>query len=713
LPFLLDPDIIGRMKKNSSDSIVWRVLFGSAVFLSAFLLFQVQPLLGRFLVPWFGGTPEVWTACMLFFQLFLLLGYGYAHVLSRRLAPRRQALVHLFVLAVAAALAFRIVPGEGLKPTPQENPIVHILWICTFCIGLPYFILSATGPLLQAWISRLGRGQIPYRFYALSNAGSLLALLSYPFVFEPLLGRRQQAALWSVGFVLFAGLCGLCALRLFQKSWLLSDIPPTETQPTERICMPSRSIRFLWLALPAAASVELLAVTTKITQDIAVVPFLWILPLCLYLLSFILCFDRQRWYIRPLFLTLFILSIVGVIAARFYEEQTEDVRILIGLYTFMLFCCCMVCHGELYALRPHPAFLTGYYLRIAGGGAIGGFFVAVAAPLLFKTYIELHLGLIFCVILIVIADRRYLKGFRRKSVYVTLLLVVGVAGIFLMGKRTAANQRAIEQTRSFFGVLTVWEDDWNDPQRHKRLLQHGTTYHGLQFQSPEKRSLPTAYYGFSSGIGMLIQAGNKQGNRRIGVVGLGVGTIAFYGKPSDTICFYEINPQVRQMAEKYFTYLADSKAKIEIIFGDGRLSLEHQPPQNYDILVLDAFSSDAVPVHLLTCEAFEIYLKHLAPGGALAFHISSMHLDLPLVLWKMAEHFHLSSLWLETFDDSWFGALSSDWIILSPSKELLDKPLLQGSASKPYGNLDKIDLWTDDHLNLLQILKRHPAKQKD
>ncbi len=468
----------------------------------------------------------------------------------------------------------------------------------------------------------------------------------------------------------------------------------------------------LWLSLPAVASTLLLAVTEKITQDIAVVPFLWILPLGLYLLSFIICFDNPKWYKRPLFLTLFILAILGLIIARIIEEKNADIALIIGLYAFLLFGSCMVCHGELYALRPHPKYLTAYYLLIAAGGAIGGIFVSILAPLLFKTYVELHLAVLFAVILVVLTDRQYISGLRRKIAYIAALSAVGLAGIFLVGRRTTQNQRAIDHARNFFGVLTVWEDDWNNPLLHKRLLQHGTTFHGLQFQHPDKRHLPTAYYGFNSGIGLLIRSNSQHPPRRIGVIGLGVGTIAYYGRKGDVIRFYEINPAVERLARRYFTYLSDSQADIQIVLGDGRLSLEQESPQNFDILVLDAFSSDAVPVHLLTSQAMEIYLKHLKPDGVLAFHLSSVHLDLIQVVRKLAEHFRLHCLWLETYPDEQFGALSSDWLLLSPSKEPLENPLLQSAASPLPESAASIDLWTDDRIRLLQILKQSSLNRR-
>ena len=343
----------------------------------------------------------------------------------------------------------------------------------------------------------------------------------------------------------------------------------------------------------------------------------------LYLLSFILCFDHPRWYIRPVFLSLFIAGIFGVIVARNMEKDIH-VSLLIALYSAMLFFCSMVCHGELYRLRPHTGHITTYYLAISAGGALGGIFVAVIAPLFFKVYHELHLGLLASAAVVLMAQTGLSHAAQKRRPYwVGALVAVGLAGIFFQGRKTTDNQTAIDHCRNFFGVLTVWEESPRKPQMHKLLLQHGTTFHGLQFQDPAKKLLPTAYYSPRSGIGLYLQNMARQDNRRIGIVGLGVGTIAIYGQPSDVIVFYEINPQVEMMARQYFSYLSQSKANIEIVLGDARLSMENEPPQKYDVLILDAFSSDSVPIHLLTKEAFEIYLKHLADDGVLAFHIST------------------------------------------------------------------------------------------
>ncbi|MDH4203713.1 MAG: fused MFS/spermidine synthase [Phycisphaerae bacterium] len=693
------------------------LLFAGTIFLGAFLLFHVQPLIGRFLLPWFGGSPEVWTTCMLFFQVFLLAGYAYAHLLVR-IRPKLQALLHIGLLG-AALFFLPIPPKESFVPTAESNPILQILLICSLTVGLPYLLLAATSPLIQAWFSRAFPKRNPYRLYALSNAGSLLGLVSFPFVFEPVFSRVAMVHLWSMAFAAFAVLCAAVVLLARNNR---SVIPlPEPAEGTRDTVKSGASTWWLWLALPAAASVELLAVTNKITQDFAVVPFLWVLPLSLYLLSFIICFEHQRWYKRGLFVPLFILGIIGVIYARIAEQGILNILTLIGLYVFMLFSCCMVCHGELYRLRPATKNLTAYYLVIAAGGALGGFFVAVVCPLIFKTYIELYLGLLACALFLLLAEELQKvsksKGGNsevtahpakpiaiRSRVLMGLLVLVGGIGILFMGKRSTDNQYAIDNSRNFFGVLTIWEEAADDPDQHKLLMQHGTTFHGLQFQYPEKRDLPTAYYSPDSGIGLTLRTMPKQENRKIGIVGLGVGTIAVYGHKTDTIRFYEINPEVERLARKYFTYLDDSKAKIEVALGDGRLSMERQAPQHYDVLVVDAFSSDAVPMHLLTAEAMEIYLKHVSKDGVLAFHISTMHLDLHSVVWKLADHFGLETAWIESFEDEEEGALASDWILLSRSRDFLNSEAIQKAVSSPKSHRKDVGLWTDDHMNLLEIL---------
>ncbi|MCX7008217.1 MAG: ferrichrome ABC transporter permease, partial [Kiritimatiellaeota bacterium] len=369
--------------------------YALTIFVGAFLLFQIQPLIGKYILPWFGGGPGIWTTCMLFFQVLLLGGYAYAHFLSRLFKPRTQAIVHFVLLGVAVAL-LPIIPADAWKPHSGDAPVLHILALLAACLGLPYFLLSATSPLMQQWFSRTHPGASPYRLYALSNVGSLLALLSYPFYFETHFTRQTQAALWGWGFATFVVCCGLCVWLQWRKTdSAVRAIEAQELASPETAQRPALRSRVLWLLLPACASVLLLATTNKICQDVAVMPFLWIVPLGLYLLSFVICFDSPRWYVRPPFLVALLASGYGICWAM---AQGIELALWkqVGIYSGALFVCCMVCHGELYRLKPAPRHLTSFYLMIAVGGALGGLFVAVAAPLLFSDFYELHLGLVLC-----------------------------------------------------------------------------------------------------------------------------------------------------------------------------------------------------------------------------------------------------------------------------------------------------------------------------
>ncbi len=698
-------------------------LLAGTLFLSAFLLFQVQPLLGRYILPWFGGMPEVWTACMLFFQVFLLGGYAYAHALSR-LPLRGQAAIHGTLVLIAAA-TLSVIPDAALRPSPEDVPVLKILWICAVSVGAAYFVLAASSPMIQSWFSRALPGRNAYRLYALSNVGSLLALASFPFVFEPLMSRDATARLWSAGFWGYTALVVLCAAALIRRSLAGSGQDTDAGGPTETIpvtgtvhkttaeathtatgaAQPSWRDWLMWLVLPMTASTALLAVTNKVTLDIAVIPFLWVLPLTLYLLSFVLCFDHPRWYRRGAFMAVLVAAIGGMIWID-RRGDTMHAATIIAIYAVTLFACCMICHGQLYQRRPQSRHLTGFYLMIALGGALGGVFVAVLAPLIFTYYHELQLSLLATVLLVLMSQKNVSSGFaKRRRWWAALILLAGLGGIFLDGGYALGGQRVLAASRNFFGTLTILERWPDDPEMHMRVMQHGTTYHGLQLQDPDRQTFPTSYYSPDSGIGILLRHWPNSQPRRIGGVGLGVGTIAAYGQSGDVMRFYEINPEVVRMAYAYFTYLDDSAAQIEMVMGDARLSMEHEAPQQYDVLALDAFSSDAIPVHLLTVEAFEVYLSHLAPEGVLAVHISTRYLDLQSVIWKLAEHRGLHSRWIQSYDDTQPGVFASDWILLSRSPDVLDEPAIRTRQSRPYADLDRVPLWTDDHINLLKVIR--------
>jgi hypothetical protein len=678
--------------------------FGATILLGAFLLFQMQPLVSKAILPWFGGCPAVWTTCMLFFQTLLFGGYLYAHLLQRWLAPRTQAGVHLVLIAVAIGL-LPILPGPGLKPADSSYPTWRILLLLTMTAGLPYFALSATSPLVQTWFSSRCPGRSPYRLYALSNAGSLAALLSYPFLFEPAFDLPRQSALWSGGFALYAALCAVSLACLWSCSRHTPCAIADGTRRVPATCAPVTWLdRLCWLALPACASLMLLAATNHICQDVAVVPFLWVVPLSLYLLSFIVCFDHQRWYARRVWAAAAVLGLAGVVANDYFK-QSHPLGLMseLALNAAALFFVCMVCHGELARAKPGPRHLTEFYLLIAAGGALGGMFVAVVAPLLFSMYLEWQIGVtasfLLAVGLLVLPGRAGKRGVIHYTVVAPAVAVI-FAYLFYWGFDAAP---PVDRARNFFGVVTV--KDWlpHDPEKHELLLVHGRITHGRQSADPDKRRWATSYYGYKSGLGQAISYLHKSGPIRIGAIGLGVGTVATYARPGDLVRFYEINPQVLRMARQHFTYLADCRGTYEVRLGDARLSLEaEQPPQQYDLLVLDAFSGDAIPTHLLTREAFDSYLGHLAPGGVIAVHISNTYLDLAPVVRRLAEYCRLETT--QICDEGNDNRLTdpSDWMLVTRSDKLL-----RACPSKPpekAGDDRRVRLWTDQYSNLFQII---------
>ncbi len=807
--------------------------FALTIFAGAFLLFQVQPLIGKYILPWFGGSPGVWTTCMLFFQLLLLGGYAYAHTISRHLRPRTQAIVHGAIL-LAALLTLPITPGDYWKPHAVGDPTWHILALLTVSLGLPYLVLAATGPLMQEWFRQLTPGASPYRLYALSNIGSLLALVSYPFYFETNFTRQAQARFWSWGLVVYALGCGCCAYRLWRKSGDSGAVGVSEpnesvadgredfaedeahravgaergrvspmvlriaakqsaARPEDRDAPPPRSRRALWLVLPACASILLLAVTNKLCQDVAVIPFLWVLPLALYLLTFIISFDGPRWYSRFYYTIALVGALIAMGLALFAGPDMGMIRQVL-IYCGTLFVGCMICHGELYGLRPHPRHLTSFYLMIAAGGAIGGLFVALVAPYIFSNYYEMHVGLaltasllaiisftgraaltegrwrILFVVLGVLAiygldqaiqaalewlkqrDAMGLTGFlpnlnwsqvaRVRGLIWAAIAIAAVGAVWLARRRRWAPpwhrmtcglmaagvaaligalglqvreslRNSVLSVRNFYGVLSVYEYTDTGPYSRYYLLQHGRITHGLQFAAPERAREITSYFGPSSGLGLALRHFPRQQNQRIGLLGLGVGTVTAYGKPGDYIRVYEINPQVKAIAAQPFTYLARSEAKIELVMGDARLSMENEPPQNFDFLIMDAFSSDAVPVHLLTREAFEIYRRHLKPDGAILVNISNRYLDLRPVVENAAREFGYEAHHISSEDGGWEGddgesgwwLYASSWMILSKNREFMSRTALRYAASGPAEKPVKIPLWTDDYTSMFKILQ--------
>ncbi len=672
-------------------------IYAFTILVSAFLLFQVEPVIAKIILPWFGGSAAVWTACLLFFQVALLAGYLYAHALIRYLKPRAQAALHLGLLGLSA-LTLAAYPSASLKPYGAGDPTWSILLLLGRTVGLPFFLLSATGPLVQAWYARRFAGTMPYWLYALSNAGSMLALISYPFLIEPVFTTHQQARIWSWEYLAFAVVCAAAVL----SSLAGREAMPEEAEPAR----PGARQYALWLALPACASVLLLAITNHMSQNVAAVPFLWILPLSLYLLSFILCFAGEGWYRRNPYLQLLAVAL-GSMAYAMAGAANLPIQLVLVLFSLGLFTCCMVCHGELARLKPPPRYLTHFYLMIAAGGALGGLAVGLAAPRLFSGYYEMPLSLVGCAVLILVvlktdpaADRfrRWTQPAPMAALGLTLALAVYVAIDF---EQSTSGVRLC--VRNFYGELTVKDSDPSAAPDATRTLTHGTITHGNQFLNPTRRDLPTTYYGPASGVGLAIRDRGKQRALRVGVIGLGTATLAAYARPGDYYRYYEINPLVERVARSEFTFLADCRGKVEVAMGDARLSLEREQPENFDVLAVDAFSSDAIPVHLLTREAMDLYFRHLRPDGILAMHISNRHLDLEPVLAGEARSSGRRARRVENEDDEGAGVFASTWVLITALPNDFDNEIR--ADSNPVSREHRVRLWTDDYSNLFQILK--------
>ncbi len=679
------------------------ICFASTIFTSAFLLFQVQPLISKYILPWFGGSPTVWSTCMLFFQVVLFGGYVYAHLLTTYLNPRWQAALHCALVVTAAAM-LPITPDASWKPDGAADPTWRIVSLLTCCVGLPYFILSSTGPLLQRWFSVQLPGASPYRLYALSNIGSLLALISYPFAFEPVLSSPAQADLWSWGFRTFAVLCGCCAIGLLKQPALADTITSTASEATTEEA-PTWADRAMWVGLALVASLMLLATTNQVCLDVATVPFLWILPLTIYLLSFILCFDADRWYSRKWYVVLLALSLLGVIRTLLTGAAVSIV-LQVMTYLSALYFCCMVCHGELAKQRPSPRYLTSFYLLISLGGAGGGLFVGVLAPAVFPAYWELHIGIVACLIATLAVFFRdkasVLYHGQSRPAWVGLLVWSGLLVHALQTHAREAVSSALAVTRNFYGVLRIVDEQPAGTAPAHRGMYHGSILHGVQFLEPEHKRNPTTYYGEQSGAGLALRFHRTNSPRHIGVVGLGVGTLATYGQKADRLRFYEINPDVITLAQQYFTYLSDSPAKSTMVLGDARLSLEQEPNNQFDVLVLDAFSGDAIPTHLLTHEAGQLYTRHLKPDGILCIHISNLHFDLRPVVLGLARDLGMQATCVEAPADESRGQLMCHWMLLT--REALPPELLN-DAHEVEGLPSKSIQWTDEWSNLLSVLR--------
>jgi len=663
------------------------------IFLGAFLLFLIEPLFAKLILPWFGGSAAVWATCLVFFQSALLLGYLYADIVTRRLDPRRQSLLHITLL-LASLLFLPIAPHAWWRPHSGGDPAWHILVVLTASIGAPFILLSATSPLVQAWHARNESVSEPYHLFALSNLASLLALLSFPFLVEPRLTSHQQGILWSALFVVFAVFCSLAAWRARRGNvW-----PATrEANTPERIAAPSLADKLIWLSLSACGSILLLSVTNHLTENVAAVPLLWVIPLAFYLLTFTLAFNRRSLYSRELMVGLLAVTLGSWGYAVQESSVTESIQVSVPLFSVGLFICCLFCHGELAARRPAARHLTSFYLMVSLGGALGATFVGLLAPHIFSAIYELPLALILTAFLAAVV--LWSEGWMMRVLWVGAVIAMFV--VFVRNVRSYEKDRIVT-VRSFYGALRVKEfRDWLKQPYH--TLYNGTIEHGAQFVNPPMSLQPTTYYGADSGVGLALDR-CCHGPKRVGVVGLGTGTLAAYGKSGDYFRFYEINPQVVRIANASFSYLRDTPARTEITLGDARLSLESEPSQQFDVLAVDAFSGDAIPVHLLTRQAFTLYLHHLKPDGILAIHTSNTYLDLAPVVQLLAHDAGYAPRLIVNNDNRRKLIDSSDWMLVTRNKAFLDdledSVLIETVTVPPH-----LRLWTDDYNNLFQILR--------
>lgn len=745
------------------------ILYGITIVGSAFLLFLVQPIVAKQILPWFGGTASVWTVCVVFFQAVLLAGYAYAHALTRA-SPRTQTRVHVVLLAIGVA-GLPIIASPAWKPVGDADPTWRIVGLLAATIGLPYFLLSSTGPLIQRWVATDAAIATPparvYRLFALSNVGSLVGLLAYPFAIEPYTSLPVQSWAWSAGFVAFALACAACALRRRERPVVAATDAPDEP-PAPR---PTISRSAFWLVCGALGSMLLLAVTNHITQNIASMPFLWILPLTLYLLSFVVVFEGRQgrgWYVRDAWRAPVAAGVIAMAWAMGAHSGVLSLAVALPIFCAGLFLACVFCHGELAATRPAPAYLTQFYLCLSAGGALGGLFVALVAPKLFDNDWETPIAIVGLALLAVVPvlgrrERRpsdWLWGVPIGGVAAACVLLAGGGATFdaLRAHLPAANSGALTAalvavaaailavaawrrrpvaivvamlictslygyryyrflstdtlvaTRNFYGSLRVKE--MGSGRDRRRELLHGVILHGDQYEAADKHRKPTTYYGPASGIAIALRELRPDEEPiDVAMIGLGAGTLATYGRRGDRYRIYDINPAIVDIAKRQFTYLADSAATMSIAMGDARLSMEREiadaragralPP--FDVVAVDAFSSDAIPVHLITREALDVFFGRLKPDGVVAFHVSNRFLRLAPVVRQIAEDAGASAIDIvdEPDDDD---ETSSEWVLVTRNRAFLDNPAVRKAAS-PIDPIPGLPMWTDRFNNLFKILK--------
>jgi hypothetical protein len=678
--------------------------FQLAIALSAFLLFLVQPIIAKQILPWFGGSASVWNTCLFFFQFLLLLGYVYAHALTQWATIGQQAFIHVSLLALSL-VSLPVIASPAWKSGEGEPALRILLLLCT-TVGLPYLLLATTSPLLQVWYLRLRA--TPYRLFALSNAASLAGLLTYPFLLEPKLATTTQAKLWSAGFVVFVIVCAVVAILSASESTKL----PTSiaTKRTDKAASPTVAERVSWMILSGLGSLALVSVTSFVARNIVSMPLIWVVPLAIYLITFVMAFGRGRYQGWPIAGPALIL---GLVMADSYQNEAW-ISMMWSLPVFMagLFCICLYCHGELAASKPDPIYLTTFYILVSLGGALGSLAGSVLAPLVLCGDFEMPITLT--------AIAAMFAWQRRHDVMISRALALGLAVVIMaisVGKISYEIHHSRILTRNFYSALRVV--DVSSPPNAWRRMEHGGTEHGSQYLDRERRREPISYYGRSSGVALALARQrhiSRPGHLNVGIVGLGAGVIAAYGEAGDRFRFYEINPQVLTLAHTEFTYLSDSEANVSVALGDARLVLERETPQGYDALIVDAFSGDAIPIHLLTREAVHVYRKHLSPSGVLLFHISNRFVDLKPALARLAVEEGLDARFVYDDPDGDSGNDSeneeeeetplsvSTWVLMAADKSWMTAP----------GSLDRAETleppqpgpaWTDNFNNILSAIR--------
>jgi hypothetical protein len=674
-----------------------RLLFAAAIFLASFLLFLVEPIAARQLLPVLGGSAAVWITCLVFFQTALLAGYLYAHWLGRH----PQWILHLFLLALAAASAILWVARNMATVNGAGHPVFTVFAALGLSIGLPFLMLSATSPLLQVWWARLETGPVPYRLYALSNLASLLALGLYPTVIEPRLTLHAQRACWGAGFGAFAILSAVLAVRA------RSSAGSPQAVEAEDPSAPSAPLvhKILWVLLPMGTAMQLSGVTSYLTANVAAIPFLWILPLGVYLLTIIVAFQFPRLRSGVMMGRFLIVMLASLGYGLSHTEVSWPMRVSILLFLVEELAACLFLHTEACAIRPSRASeSTLFYLLFAAGGALGSFLVGIACPLVFS--FNYDLSITFVVTALLAMAITWNSGWSQRllwSVASVMLLVL----LFMI--RTAYSRNTTVAVRNFYAALRV-KQDLSYPGTTTRTLMNGTIQHGTQlFGTDELRRTPTTYYARDSGVGLALRfcclnSDRSVRPRNIGVIGLGAGTIAAYGQSGDHIRFYDINPAVAPIAQNVFTYIRDSAAQVEIVEGDGRTSLGSESPQHFDVLVIDAFSGDAIPIHLLTTEAMAVYRKHLNPGGILAFHISNRHVSLGPAVALLAQAAGMQAMRVSTDSTREPGEYTSTWMLVTDDPAFFARPEL-AAVARPQAPVRGLTVWTDDYSALLPVLR--------